>query len=92
VQRRRARRSASRATSLPSQPPERRTPRRRRRQTWRKTGSFDFFGLNYYIREVVAADADEPNRGWRRVPPTGELTSKGDGIAPDGLTDTLQRM
>jgi beta-glucosidase len=51
----------------------------------------DFFGLNYYIREVVAADNDEPNRGWRRVPATGELTSKGDGIAPDGLTKVLQR-
>jgi hypothetical protein len=52
---------------------------------------FDFFGLNYYIREVVAADGSEPNRGWRRVPPYGELTSKGDGIAPDGLTNVLQR-
>jgi beta-glucosidase len=51
----------------------------------------DFFGLNYYIREVVAVDNDEPNRGWRRVPPTGELTSKGDGIAPDGLTKVLMR-
>jgi beta-glucosidase len=51
----------------------------------------DFFGLNYYIREVVAADGGEPHRGWRRVPPTGELTSKGDGIAPDGLTKVLQR-
>jgi beta-glucosidase len=51
----------------------------------------DFFGLNYYIREVVAADGDEPNRGWRRVPPVGELTSKGDGINPDGLTKVLQR-
>jgi len=51
----------------------------------------DFFGLNYYIREVVAADDGEPNRGWRRVPPYGELTSKGDGIAPDGLTNVLQR-
>jgi len=51
----------------------------------------DFFGLNYYVREVVAADDGEPNRGWRRVPPYGELTSKGDGIAPDGLTNVLQR-
>jgi beta-glucosidase len=52
----------------------------------------DFFGLNYYIREVVAADDSEPNRGWRRVPAVGELTSKGDGIAPDGLTNVLQRI
>jgi beta-glucosidase len=51
----------------------------------------DFFGLNYYIREVVAADDGEPNRGWRRVPPVGELTGKGDGINPDGLTKVLQR-
>jgi beta-glucosidase len=52
----------------------------------------DFFGLNYYIREVVTADDAEPNRGWRRVPATGALTSKGDGIAPDGLTNVLLRM
>jgi beta-glucosidase len=52
----------------------------------------DFFGLNYYIRELVARDPHEPNRGWRRVPPSGELTSKGDGIAPDGLTKVLLRL
>jgi beta-glucosidase len=52
----------------------------------------DFFGLNYYVREVIAADAHEPNRGWRRLPPSGELTSKGDGIAPDGLTKVLLRV
>jgi beta-glucosidase len=52
----------------------------------------DFYGLNYYIREVVAADPDEPNRGWRRVPATGELTSKGDAIAPEGLTTVLERV
>jgi beta-glucosidase len=52
----------------------------------------DFFGLNYYVREVIAADPAEPNRGWRRVPPTGELTSKGDGIAADGLTKVLLRL
>jgi beta-glucosidase len=52
----------------------------------------DFYGLNYYIREVVAVDPDEPHRGWRRVPPTGETTSKGDGIAPDGLTKVLLRL
>jgi beta-glucosidase len=52
----------------------------------------DFFGVNYYVREVVAADPSEPHRGWRRVPPTGDLTSKGDGIAPDGLTAVLERV
>lgn len=52
----------------------------------------DFFGLNYYVRETIAADPAEPERGWRRVPPTGELTSKGDGIAPDGLTKILLRV
>jgi beta-glucosidase len=52
----------------------------------------DFFGLNYYVREVIAADPAEPNRGWRRVPPTGPLTGKGDGIAPDGLTRVLRRL
>ena len=52
----------------------------------------DFFGVNYYIREVVAVDPVEPNRGWRRVPPIGDLTSKGDGIAPDGLTAVLERV
>jgi beta-glucosidase len=52
----------------------------------------DFFGLNYYVREVIAADSNEPNRGWRRVVPTGELTGKGDGVAPDGLTNVLLRL
>jgi beta-glucosidase len=52
----------------------------------------DFYGLNYYIRETVAADPDETNRGWRRVPAVGDLTSKGDGIAPDGLTAVLSRL
>jgi beta-glucosidase len=52
----------------------------------------DFYGLNYYIREVVANDLGEPNRLWKRVPATGELTSKGDGIAPDGLTKVLERL
>jgi len=52
----------------------------------------DFFGVNYYVREVVAADPAEPHRGWRRVPATGDVTSKGDGIAPDGLTSVLERI
>jgi beta-glucosidase len=52
----------------------------------------DFFGLNYYVREVIAADPTEPHRGWRRVPAAGDLTSKGDGIAPDGLTAVLERV
>lgn len=52
----------------------------------------DFYGVNYYVREAVAADPDEPNRGWRRVPASGDLTSKGDGIAPEGLTEVLLRV
>lgn len=52
----------------------------------------DFFGVNYYVREVVAADPTEPHRGWRRLPATGTLTSKGDGIAPDGFTSVLERV
>jgi beta-glucosidase len=52
----------------------------------------DFFGLNYYIREIVAGDPFEPHRGWRRVPAAGEVTSKGDGVAPDGLTKMLLRV
>lgn len=52
----------------------------------------DFYGLNYYIRETIAADVDEPHRGWRRVPPDGKLTDKGDGIAPEGLTNVLLRL
>jgi beta-glucosidase len=52
----------------------------------------DFYGVNYYIREAVTADPAEPNRGWRRVPADGDLTSKGDGIAPEGLTDVLLRI
>jgi beta-glucosidase len=56
------------------------------------SGQLDFYGLNYYIRETVAADPDEPNRGWRRVPAVGDLTSKGDGVAPDGLNRVLARV
>ncbi len=52
----------------------------------------DFFGLNYYVSETIAADPTEAERGWRRVPPTGDLTSKGDGIAPEGLTRILLRV
>jgi len=52
----------------------------------------DFYGVNYYIREAVEADPAEPNRGWRRVPAGGDLTSKGDGIAPEGLTEVLLRV
>jgi beta-glucosidase len=52
----------------------------------------DFFGVNYYVREMIAADPAEPNRGWHRVAPTGPLTGKGDGIAPDGLTKVLRRL
>ena len=52
----------------------------------------DFYGVNYYIREAVAADPNEPHRGWRRVDAEGERTSKGDGIVPEGLTDVLLRV
>jgi beta-glucosidase len=52
----------------------------------------DFYGVNYYIREAVAADPSEPHRGWRRVEAGGERTSKGDGIVPEGLTDVLLRV
>ena len=52
----------------------------------------DFYGVNYYIREPVEVDSNEPNRGWRRVPAGGELTSKGDGITPEGLTEVLLRV
>ena len=52
----------------------------------------DFYGVNYYVREPVEADPNEPNRGWRRVAAGGNLTSKGDGIAPEGLTEVLLRI
>jgi beta-glucosidase len=54
----------------------------------------DFYGVNYYVREVIAADAAEPHRGWRRVPPPRgvNLTAKGDAVSPDGLTSVLQRV
>jgi len=52
----------------------------------------DFYGVNYYIREAVAADPGEPHRGWTRVAPAGEQTSKGDGIEPEGLTSVLLRI
>ena len=52
----------------------------------------DFYGVNYYIREPVEADPGDPNRGWRRVAAGGDLTSKGDGITPEGLTEVLLRI
>lgn len=52
----------------------------------------DFYGVNYYIREPIGADAAEPHRGWRRVPAGGERTSKGDGVSPEGLTNVLLRV
>jgi beta-glucosidase len=53
----------------------------------------DFYGVNYYVREVIAADPGEPHRGWKRVRPHGgDLTAKGDAISPGGLTNVLQRV
>jgi beta-glucosidase len=52
----------------------------------------DFYGVNYYVREVVAADPGEPHRGWRRVRAQGNVTAKGDGIVPEGLRNVLVRV
>ena len=54
------------------------------------TGDLDFIGLNYYTREVVAADASAPF-GFRFGPADGvPRTSMDWEVHPDGLTQVLR--
>jgi len=54
-------------------------------------GSVDFIGLNYYTREVVAADAGLPF-GLRILPPAAAPTTMGWEVHPDGLRNVLRRL
>jgi beta-glucosidase len=52
-------------------------------------GDLDYLGLNYYRRDTIAANSDEPF-DWQIAPPPGvELTEMGWHVAPDGLRDVL---
>ncbi len=52
----------------------------------------DFLGINYYEKHVVQADPTDPTRGALVLPPTGPLTSVGNGSDPDGLRELLVRV
>jgi beta-glucosidase len=51
----------------------------------------DFFGLNYYVREIVKADRGVPLLGFRRLPPPGPTNYRGDTLQPDGVEEILSR-
>lgn len=51
----------------------------------------DFLGLNYYIRELVRADRSVPLIGARRLPASGPINTRGDGIRPEGIEQILLR-
>ena len=51
----------------------------------------DFLGLNYYSRNVMAADPGGQRRDVRMVPPE-ELTDMGWEVYPEGLYDSLMRV
>ncbi|MEO6714729.1 MAG: GH1 family beta-glucosidase [Mycobacteriales bacterium] len=53
----------------------------------------DFLGINYYFREVVAADPSDPVLGARQVPvPGARTTAMGWEVHPDGLEQILVRV
>jgi beta-glucosidase len=55
-------------------------------------GDLDYLGLNYYRRETVRANSDQPF-DWDVAPPPGvELTEMGWHVAPDGLRDVLLQL
>ena len=55
-------------------------------------GGLDYLGLNYYRRETVAANSDQPF-DWQVAPPAdAELTDMGWHVAPDGLRDVLLQL
>jgi beta-glucosidase len=52
----------------------------------------DFLGVNYYMRQKVAADPESPLLGVSLVPPEGETTAMGWPVDPDGLKELLVRL
>src|SRR5579871_1515817 len=53
---------------------------------------FDFLGVNYYERHVVAADPADPVHGARKLAPDPPLTDAGIPVRPDALADILRRV
>jgi beta-glucosidase len=51
-------------------------------------GTLDFIGLNYYTREIVAADAGAPF-GFRVLPAGASSTTMGWEVHPDGLREVV---
>jgi beta-glucosidase len=53
----------------------------------------DFLGVNYYFRQVIAADPTVATLGFRQVPVDGAVTTAlGWEVHPAGLTQTLVRL
>ncbi|HWE89790.1 MAG TPA: GH1 family beta-glucosidase [Pseudonocardiaceae bacterium] len=52
----------------------------------------DFLGVNYYEQHIVTADPDDPDRGFRKLPPTPPVTAGRVGVRPDGLFNILTRV
>jgi beta-glucosidase len=53
----------------------------------------DFLGVNYYFRQVIAADPTVATLGFRQVPVEGAVTTAlGWEVHPDGLAETLLRL
>jgi beta-glucosidase len=52
----------------------------------------DYFGVNFYECQRVAADEEEPVHAARRLPPPGPVTHAGLAIEPEALTRVLRRV
>jgi beta-glucosidase len=52
----------------------------------------DFIGINYYTRNIIAADPEDPHRAVVRIPPTGGTTTMGWEVYPQGLYASLKRI
>lgn len=52
----------------------------------------DFLGVNYYQRNVIEANPNDPLLGASIVTPSGERTASGWGIHPEGLYRVLRRV
>jgi beta-glucosidase len=51
----------------------------------------DYLGINYYSRQVVAADPDRPGES-KNLQPSGVYTTMGWEVYPNGLYDLLRRL
>jgi beta-glucosidase len=52
----------------------------------------DFLGVNYYQRDIIAADQSQDHLGIRYVKPAANLTDFGWEIYPQGLSEQLERL